>query len=121
MYFRDCDKRKFYYESVEVKVIESGYYTFRGRGSIDAYGSIYKNKFNPLNPLENFLDKDDDSGSDIQFKLDIHLDIGMSYVLIVTTSGSKETGEFSVFAFGKNKVTLKSLSKYIYTFVLYTE
>jgi hypothetical protein len=117
MYFRDCDKRNFYYESIEVKVFESGYYTFRGRGSIDAYGSIHKNKFNPLDPSENLLIQDDDSGSDIQFKLDIHLDIGMSYVLIVTTSGSKETGEFSVVALGKNKVTLKSLSKYLYTYI----
>ncbi|CAF1303490.1 unnamed protein product [Adineta steineri] len=107
IYYRDCDKRNFYYESIQVKVIESGYYTFRGTGSIDPYGSIYKNKFNPLNPSENLLNRDYGSGSDIQFKFDIHLDADMIYVLVVTTYDSKDIGEFSIVALGKNKVILE--------------
>ncbi|CAF4322803.1 unnamed protein product, partial [Adineta steineri] len=37
---------------MQVKVIESGSYSFRGSGDIDPYGFIYKNKFNPLDPSE---------------------------------------------------------------------
>ncbi|CAF1439386.1 unnamed protein product [Adineta steineri] len=110
IYYRDCDKRSFYYESTQVEVTESGYYTFRSSGGIDGYGSIYKNKFNPLGPSENLLKTDDDSGSNAQFKLDVHLDVDMIYVLVVTTYESKETGELSISALGKNKVILERLS-----------
>ncbi|CAF1364624.1 unnamed protein product [Adineta steineri] len=110
IYYRDCDKQNFYYESIQVKVIESGYYTFRGTGDIDGYGSVYKNKFNPLDPSENLLKTDDDSGFDAQFKLDIHLDVNMTYVLVVTTFDSKETGKFLIVVLGKSKVLLERLS-----------
>ncbi|CAF3832453.1 unnamed protein product [Adineta steineri] len=110
IYYRDCNKQNFYYESIQVKVTESGHYTFRGSGDIDPYGSIYKNKFNPLDPSENLLDKHYDGGSVIQFKLDINLDVDMIYVLVVTTYESKETGKFSIHIFGKNKVILERLS-----------
>ncbi|CAF1138854.1 unnamed protein product [Adineta steineri] len=110
IYYRDCDKQNFYYESIQVKVIESGYYTFRGSGDIDPYGSIYETKFNPLVPPENLLDQDYDGGSDIQFKLNIYLDVNMLYVLVVTTFDSKETGDFSIVALGKNNVILERLS-----------
>ncbi|CAF4290084.1 unnamed protein product, partial [Adineta steineri] len=107
IYHRDCQKEFFYYESIQVKVIESGYYSFRGSGGIDPYGFIYKNKFNPLNPLENLLDRDYARDSDIQFKLDIYLDVDMIYILVVTTYDSKDTGEFSIVALGKKKVILE--------------
>ncbi|CAF1066950.1 unnamed protein product [Adineta steineri] len=110
IYYRDCNKRKTYYESIQVKVIESGDYTFRSIGDIDGYGSIYKTKFNPLDPSDNLLKTDDDSSSDIQFKLDIYLHVDMIYVLVVTTSDTKETGEFSIVVLGKNKVILERLS-----------
>ncbi|CAF3880806.1 unnamed protein product [Adineta steineri] len=110
IFYRDCDKRSFYYESIQVKVIESGYYTFRSRGDIDPYGSIYNDKFNPLDPSENLLKTDDDSGSDAQFKLDVHLDADMTYVMVVTTYESKETGEFSIVVLGRNRVILDRLS-----------
>ncbi|CAF3900597.1 unnamed protein product [Adineta steineri] len=110
IYYRDCDKQNFYYESIQVKVIESGSYSFRGSGDIDPYGFIYKNKFNPLDPSENLLDQDYDGGADIQFKLNIHLNSDMAYILVVTTYESKETGEFSVVMLGKNKVIPERLS-----------
>ncbi|CAF1084946.1 unnamed protein product [Adineta steineri] len=93
-----------------VKVIETGYYTFRGSGDIDPCGSIYKIKFNPLDQSENLLDKEYNSCSDIQFKLNIYLDVHTIYVLVVTTYESKETGQFSIVVFGKNKVILERLS-----------
>ncbi|CAF3536439.1 unnamed protein product [Adineta steineri] len=109
MYYRDCQKEIVYYESIQVKVTETGYYTFRSSGNIDSYGSIYINKFNPLNPSENLLRAADDSDSDLQFKFDLHLDVDMIYVLVVTTYPSKETGRFSIDVSGKTKVILECL------------
>ncbi|CAF3690105.1 unnamed protein product [Adineta steineri] len=110
IYYRDCDKQNVYYESIQVKVIETGDYTFRSSGDIDSYGSIYKKRFNPLDPSENLVTTDDDTGCSIQFQLDINLDVNMTYVLVVTTYASKDTGDFSIVVLGKNKVDLKSLS-----------
>ncbi len=102
-----------------MKVIESGYYTFLSYSRIDTYGYIYKDKFNPLNPLENLLHTNDDGGSNFQFRLDIRLFVKMKYVLVVTTSDSKGTGKFSIAAIGKNKVNLEHLGEYIC--VLYSQ
>ncbi|CAF1170636.1 unnamed protein product [Adineta steineri] len=110
MYHRDCKKEFFYYESIQVKVIESGYYTFHCSGDIDGYGSIYENKFNPLDPLENLLDKEYGYGSNIHFKLDIHLIVDTIYVLVIATYEPKETGEFSIVVFGENKVIFDRFS-----------
>ncbi len=117
MYIRDCNEPNFYYESIQVKVIESGYYTFESDSRMDTYAYIYKNKFNPLNPLENLLSINDDGGSYFQFRLDVLLVVDMTYVLVVTTYDSRRTGEFSIYVFGNNIVTLEHLSEYIY--VLY--
>ncbi|CAF4225029.1 unnamed protein product, partial [Adineta steineri] len=110
IYYRECNKQNLYYESIQVKVKETGFYTFRSSGTIDSYGSIYKNKFNPLDSSENLLKTDDDSSPVDQFKLDIRLDVDTIYVMVVTTSDSKQIGEFSIAALGKNKLILERLS-----------
>ncbi|CAF4107638.1 unnamed protein product, partial [Adineta steineri] len=108
-YFNHRIQKFKYLKRYCVKVIESGYYTFRGSGDIDSYGFMYKNRFNPLDPSENLVDQDDGGGSDIQFKLDIHLDVDMTYILVVTTFDSNETGDFSIVVLGKDKVILERL------------
>jgi len=97
-----------------VRVIESGYYTFQSDSTMDTYGYIYKDKFDPMNPLENWLHSNDDGGSNLQFRLDIRLFVDMTYVLVVTTYDSRGTGKFSISVFGNNTVTLEHLSEYIY-------
>ena len=114
IYSRYCDKNNFYYESIQVKVIKGGYYRFRSYSTIDAYGSIYKNTFNPLNPSENLLQTDGDSSSDLQFKLDIPLSADMTYVLVMATDQLEETSLFSIIVQGAEKVILERLSKYMY-------
>ena len=65
IYGRDCDKKYFYYESIQVKVNTTGYYSFRSYSGTDVYGLIYRNSFDPLNPLQNQFSADDDSESDL--------------------------------------------------------
>ncbi|CAF0810955.1 unnamed protein product [Adineta steineri] len=110
MYYRDCNTQNFYYESIQLKVSKSGYYSFRGSGEFDPYGSIYKTKFNPRDPSENLFDQDYARCSDTQFKLDTHLNVDIIYVLVVTTYDSKETGEFSIVVLSENEVILDRLS-----------
>lgn len=121
IYHRYCDKQNFYYESIQVKVIESGYYSFGSLSSMDVYGFIYRNTFNPLNPAENLLPVDVDSNTNFQFRLNIHLSSNMTYVLIMTTYRLRETGTFSIVVLGTHKVTLERLSKYIYMLILSLE
>ncbi len=118
IYSRDCDKQNLYYESIQVKVNTSGYYSFRSYSDIDANGFIYRNKFNPLNPLENLLYAEEDSVSDLQFRLNIRLNSDMTYVLVMTTYQLKETGAFSITVQGPNKVILNRLSEYIYVCIV---
>lgn len=118
IYSRDCDKKYYYYESIEVKLIESGYYSFRSYSSMDSYGLIYQKTFNPLKPSENLLHAEDDSDSDTQFTLNVRLSDAMTYVLIMTTYQLKETGVFSILIRGPSQVTFKRLSEYQYMFVL---
>ncbi len=95
-----------------MKVNTNGYYSFHSHSTMDAYGFIYKNTFNPLNPSENLLLAEDDSGSDFQFKLNIRLSGGMTYVLVMTTYNLKETSTFLITVQGPNKVILNRLSEY---------
>ena len=118
IYRRDCDERSYYYESIQVKVHKSGDYSFRSYSTIDTYGSIYKNTFNPLNPTENLFQTVDDTCSDFQFGLDIHLTGDMIYLLVITTSELQETGPFSIIVLGDNKVTLKRLSEHTHACIV---
>ena len=112
VYFRDCDKPNFYYyESIKVEVVKSGHHTFRSHCDVDAYGVIYRNKFNPFDPLENLLERDDDSASGGQFKIDVDLANDMTYVLVMTTYQSRQTGLFQIVVSGTNDVHLTHLSK----------
>ena len=111
-YRRDCDKQIYYYESIRVKANQSGYYSFRSYSSIDTYGSIYRKTFNPLTPLENFLQTDDDNNNNLQFRLDVRLSGGAAYVLVITTYPLKGMGAFSIVAFGVNTIVFERLSKY---------
>ncbi len=101
-----------------MKVNTTGYYGFRSYSTMNTYGLIYRNTFNPLNPLDNLLDKDDDSGSSLQFRLNIRLSSGMKYVLVITTYLLKEIGSFSIVVLGDNKVILERLSKYKYVYIV---
>ena len=78
---------------------------------MNTYGFLYRNTFNPLSPFDNLFDKDDDSGFNLQFKLDIRLSGEMTYVLVVTTNVFQDTGVFSIVALGTDKILLERLSK----------
>jgi len=110
-YNRDCTLLDYYYEAIQVNVVEDGIYTFGSDSTMNTYGHIYKGKFNPFDPSMNQVQRDDDSGCNSQFKMVTYLEKNTTYILVVTTSSAKVTGSFSIIAFGPNNVTLTYTSK----------
>jgi hypothetical protein len=112
-YFRDCQTSNFYYQTVQVNVDITGFYSFSSKSSLDTYSYIYKDNFNPLDPLNNLLSQDDNSCNDKQFKLIVELYTNTTYILVVTTYYPAKTGQFSILVFGLNNVKLNNNSKYL--------
>ncbi|CAF1244903.1 unnamed protein product [Adineta steineri] len=109
IYFPNCIYSSSYYEAIQVKVLRSGLYTFFSKSSMDTYGAIYNESFNPSNPKENRL-LDNDEGCRLhQFKFAITLQTSITYILIITTYNSV-AGPFSIIVSGPDVVGLKNIS-----------
>ncbi len=112
-YSRDCQASNFYYQTVQVNVGITGFYSFSSKSSFDTYSYIYKDNFNTLYPLNNILSQDDNSCNDKQFKLIVELYANTTYILVVTTYHPAQIGQFSILIFGPNNVKLNHNSKYL--------
>ncbi len=80
----------------------TGSYTFDvtaanfGFDGDDSCLSLYQTNFNPSSPAVNFLRGDDDSGPGFLSKLTHSLTAGTTYILVVSTYTSGETGPYSI-------------------------
>ncbi|CAF3957613.1 unnamed protein product, partial [Adineta steineri] len=105
-YSRDCRKSNYYYETIRVNVVENAYYALSSDSTMDTYGYIYKDDFNPLNPFENLLSQNYRSCSYEDFNLIVYLHSDTKYILVVTTSSPNKTGKFFILTSGPNNITL---------------
>ncbi|CAF1557222.1 unnamed protein product [Adineta steineri] len=105
-YSRDCRKSNYYYQTIRVNVMETGYYALSSSSSMDTFGYIYEDDFNPMNPLENLLSQDYRACSYQDFKLIVYLYTGTTYILVMTTSSPNMTGDFDIKTSGPNNITL---------------
>ncbi len=105
-----------YYEAIEVKVIETSYYTINGNSTINIDGYIYENNFDVFNPEINLITYNDYGGCNEQFEITVHLQVNTTYVLVVTTSNSNVTGIFSVLVTGPNNISFNRISEYFCIF-----
>ena len=112
-YSRDCRISNYYYETIQVNVNETAYYSIESNSSVDTFGYIYEDSFNPFNPSENLLSQSNDQCND-QFKLVTNLQVSSTYVLVVTTFGPNVTGEISIIVSGPNNVSFNPISEYCY-------
>ncbi|CAF1456547.1 unnamed protein product [Adineta steineri] len=87
-------------------VEETGYYALSSDSSMDTFGDIYEDDFNPMNPFENLLSQDYRSCSYEDFKFIVYLHTGTKYILVVTTSSPNITGNFSILTSGSTNITL---------------
>lgn len=115
MYTRECIQSNHYYETIQINVIEDGYYRFGSiNDSIYTYGDIYENKFNPFDPHMNQINKNIWGTCRFGFEPPpaTYLRKQMTYILVVTTDRPRVTGSFSIIVFGPNNVTLKHSGEY---------
>ncbi len=110
-YSRVCGKTNYYYETIQVNAVTAGSYSLSSSSTIDTYGHLYKDNFNPTNPSENSLAwNDDENRCRRQFKLLTYLQANITYVLVVTTFSPNVQGNFLVHVTGPNNISLNSIS-----------
>jgi len=110
-YSRLCGRTNYYYETIQVNVVTAGSYSLSSSSTIDTYGYLYKDNFNPTNPSENSLAwNDDESWCGRQFKLLPYLQANITYVLVVTTFSPNVQGNFLVHVTGPNNISLNRIS-----------
>jgi hypothetical protein len=99
----------YFYQAIQINVSLSGYYTIVCTSSMDTYGYIYINAFDPIYPPANLLSYDDDSGGDHQFMFKVYLQILTEYILVSTTHYQNITGSFTITAIGPELVSFSQL------------
>lgn len=109
-----CGSANYYYEAVEVNVMEAGYYDITSNSSMYTYGALYENKFDAVDTQMNLISKNEGGGCNEQFKISNFLQANTTYVLVVTTSCPNVTGAFSVLMFGTNTVSMNHIGEYFF-------
>jgi hypothetical protein len=104
----------YYYEAIQLNVVEDGIYNLWSNSTMDTYGYLYNDDFNPFNPSTNLLAMDDGSNGEDQFKLTICLLANTTYILLVTTYSPDTVGPFSIFVSDPNYVNLNRSREYMY-------
>jgi hypothetical protein len=99
----------YYYQAIVVTVPGGGNYSFTSGSSLDTVGYFYSNSFDPYNPSVNLVTFDDNSGIETQFRIEVALQTGSTYILVVTTSQVCLTGLFWIKARGPASVSLTLL------------
>ncbi|CAF1193465.1 unnamed protein product [Adineta steineri] len=114
-----CQLANYYYEDIEMNVMISGSYTITSHSNINTFGYLYKDRFNPLKPLENSITRNDENCDNSQFQIVFDLYANSTYVLVVTTYFPNITGEFLISASGPKKINFNPIDiQTIYTSIL---
>ncbi|CAF4100912.1 unnamed protein product, partial [Rotaria sp. Silwood2] len=96
----NCLDSPFFYEALQLNISMDGNYTFLCNSSMDTYGYLYNNTFDPVYPTMNILAIDDDSGGNYQFMFSMFLQTLSQYILVATTYNKNITGPFTITAHG---------------------
>ena len=85
---------------------------FSSETSLNAYGYLYEQEFNPYDSIDASLVRSDDSCDSGQLKLIAYLKLNIAYTLVITTShaDTHEQGPFTVFVKGSDKIKIKQMS-----------
>ena len=100
----------YYYQAIQVYISTGGKYTFTSTSSMDTYGYFYSGSFDSSNPSRNFIGSDDDSGGSGQFRVNVTLSYGGTYILVVTTFPPNIIGSFSITRLGPATVRWTSIT-----------
>ncbi|CAF1402924.1 unnamed protein product, partial [Adineta ricciae] len=109
-YRPESQKDKYYYfQALQFTVSTAGIYKFTSVSDMDTVGYFYESTFDPSNPLMNLVTNDDDGGDDFQFLIEVYLQAGQTYILVVTTHSGYTKGSFSVKAVGPVSINIGSI------------
>ena len=108
-----CKRRKYIDRVVEVQVFTVGFYSFSINSSVDVYGYLHKDYYHAISLIKNSLLQLHGSCGPNKFKLTIHLQPNIKYMLVIRTNDFRMKGLLSVFVTGPNNVSLKSTGEYI--------
>lgn len=97
---------RFYYQAILIRTSINGNYTIQSNSTLDSYGFLYLNSFNPNNMIANILNSDDDSAGGGQFLISYRLQANSRYILIMTTFFSNRTTPFSIMVRGPTIVSM---------------
>ena len=100
----------YYYQANQVAIACSGNYSFISNSSVNMYGYLYLDSFDPSNPAKNLISSDGGSAIDRQFRLSVHLIKEFVYLLIVTTYNHYVTAGFSVIISGPSLVIVTAFT-----------
>ena len=101
----ECETPEYYYQSIRLHASVTGMYWIVSNSSIDTYGSLYDNSFDPNEPSINLILVDDDGAGSHQFKLVVVLESMMQYFLVVSTYDPFVTGPYSIVIVGNGTVS----------------
>ena len=110
---KNCESSDYYYEAIEIDVIEGGCYNLISNSTIDTYGYIYKNYFYSIDSTINLVSENDRGFRSNQFELITQLQTNTKYILVVTTNDPNVTGVFSLLVTGPKNVKFNRISKYL--------
>ena len=125
VYPRVCGQGNYHYETFQINVRQDGSYTFDTNSTIELYGYIYENEFDPSYPNENLLKQSDYlltqgnfvltqtrfNDGKFYFQVKNYLKVETVYILVVTTLDPNAIGSFTILITGPNNITLNRISK----------
>jgi hypothetical protein len=112
-YFPDkCATRNQYYQALRFNISVSGTYEFSSESSMETYGYLYRDTFDPVDPSRNLIANSNSSCANQQFWLQPFLQANSTYILLVTTLHANMTGALSVMSQGVANVSFTRLGEY---------
>ena len=102
----DCRSLKYYYEAIQIDVVQSGTYSFASTDYIEQDGFLYTQHFNPFNLSERLLADNQKNCPTLQLSMITNLTSNLTYILVVTTFFDQVKGNFEILVSGPNKVNI---------------
>jgi len=114
-YQTDCESYRlvwYYYELIQINVIQSGNYTFSIKSQSFITGiSWYEQYFNPYIEYEPRNQPYLINCPGVSRKLIVELQSDVTYILVVATISAPMIGNFYVLSFGPNRIILNKIRK----------
>lgn len=90
------ENKHYRYQVLRVFVSRTDKYIFTSNSAMNTYGYFYANSVDPSDPTNNLMASDDDGDGNRQFRIAVDLYSGLTYFLLVTTSGADVSGTFRI-------------------------